>query len=602
MATRKISTQLSLSGEKEFNDQMKAVNSNLKLLRAEMSAVSTSFDDNASATDKLRAKQDVLTQQIDQQKEKVRALAEMYEKCKTELGETSAKTDKYKFEMLNAQTALNKMEAAQRDLNKELADLKATGKVADVIEDVGKAANKSEDKVKKFAASLKEIGTASGDVLSAGPKVVNHLTELYKNSEVAQRAVSMTGAAAKGLGYSLAGLGVAGAGASIAITTLATVGLKTMAQFAIDAANSGNPAFAGLAENLGLLTEASTAAKTALGGVLLPALEELSGEGAKLLQSFAEEVEAAGSDTAAVGGIIAKYIKEAANAVRDAAPDFIAQGGGLVTGLAEGIVENADDINDAISETLEQLASYLEDNADIIGEAAAVLVSNLGTMIATNAPQLFSAGVTMIENLIAGLDGGQLGQTAADLVLLLLTTLIELAPDLFDAGVEFAFTVTKGILEADWAQIGVNIINAIWEGMKSIWQNIVDWFNEKVDSLHGTAYIDVYTRQYGGTIDESGTDLGEHATGLDYVPYDEYPALLHKGEMVVPARLSDQLRSAGIGRNSQNLNNLGGGGGGNVKVDTNVNVTFTGDLAALGRVLQPHIVAEGSRRGPQLIK
>lgn len=36
-----------------------------------------------------------------------------------------------------------------------------------------------------------------------------------------------------------------------------------------------------------------------------------------------------------------------------------------------------------------------------------------------------------------------------------------------------------------------------------------------------------------------------HAKGLDYVPYDEYPALLHKGEAVVPAKYNPTIHSQG---------------------------------------------------------
>lgn len=36
-----------------------------------------------------------------------------------------------------------------------------------------------------------------------------------------------------------------------------------------------------------------------------------------------------------------------------------------------------------------------------------------------------------------------------------------------------------------------------------------------------------------------------YAKGLDYVPYDEYPALLHKGEAVVPAKYNPSIHSTG---------------------------------------------------------
>lgn len=44
----------------------------------------------------------------------------------------------------------------------------------------------------------------------------------------------------------------------------------------------------------------------------------------------------------------------------------------------------------------------------------------------------------------------------------------------------------------------------------------------------------------------SSTVNGSHATGLDYVPFDGYVAELHKGEMVLPADVSDWLRNNGV--------------------------------------------------------
>ena len=46
---------------------------------------------------------------------------------------------------------------------------------------------------------------------------------------------------------------------------------------------------------------------------------------------------------------------------------------------------------------------------------------------------------------------------------------------------------------------------------------------------------------------------GSHSTGLDYVPKDGYIAELHKGEMVIPASISDQLRALGTSSRSIGL-------------------------------------------------
>lgn len=55
------------------------------------------------------------------------------------------------------------------------------------------------------------------------------------------------------------------------------------------------------------------------------------------------------------------------------------------------------------------------------------------------------------------------------------------------------------------------------------------------------------------------------AVGSDYIPYDNFPALLHKGEMVIPAKISEDLRDflgAGQQPSSQGTPYTGGSGGG----------------------------------------
>lgn len=603
MATRKIETELKLTGEAEFNDQMKSVNNNLKNLKAEMGAVSTSFDENASATDKLKAQQNILTQEIDQQQEKVRALTEMYEECKSELGENAAKTDKYKQAMLNAQTALNKMQAENRKLTE---DLKKNEKA---LEDSNKKlteyvsiTKRAKERILDFVGGLKKYAFAIKEAAQHTPVFAEALDAITLGAKGAKLALKgaekIGGTALTGTVKSFAALGAASVTASVGLTTLATVGFKKVIDYALEAAKSGNPAFEGLAKNLTALESASKTAEAALGNVLRPALVNLSYESTKLLRNFSAEVEAAGTDTEAIGKITAKYIREAANMLRKEGPQFIKAGAGLISGLSKGIIENADDIGDASGELIEELADSLDENAEDLGKAAAVLVETLGSLIAENAPELLTAGVTMVESLLEGLDGEKLGETAADLVVLLLTTLMELAPELFSAGAEFVGAVIDGLIDG-WPEIkeaGKDLINEAWNGMKELWEDIKTWFFNKVDELRGTAYIDVQVNERGF----SGK-AGKFATGLDYVPYDNYPAILHCGEMVVPASLASQMRNAGINKNTQRLDNSSGGAT-EVQVTNHVSVSFEGSLAQLARVLQPYIKAEEERRGPLLIK
>ena len=90
MAVREIGTDIKLTGEKEFNDGMKSINSNLKTLRSDMAAVSATFEDNANSVEALTTKNKILQDSVDQHRVKVDALRQMYEK---EREQTNARID-----------------------------------------------------------------------------------------------------------------------------------------------------------------------------------------------------------------------------------------------------------------------------------------------------------------------------------------------------------------------------------------------------------------------------------------------------------------------------------------------------------------------------
>ena len=58
---------------------------------------------------------------------------------------------------------------------------------------------------------------------------------------------------------------------------------------------------------------------------------------------------------------------------------------------------------------------------------------------------------------------------------------------------------------------------------------------------------------------------GSHATGLDFVPYDEYPANLHYGEMILSRGEANRYRKM------QAVAGAGFGGGTTIHVNMSVN-------------------------------
>lgn len=84
--------------------------------------------------------------------------------------------------------------------------------------------------------------------------------------------------------------------------------------------------------------------------------------------------------------------------------------------------------------------------------------------------------------------------------------------------------------------IGITIFGALWDGLVSVWNSISTWVSEKVGWLMDKlAFWRKGSEEMGGE---------SHAGGLPLVPYDNYPAMLHRGEAVMTAADTQGLLNA----------------------------------------------------------
>lgn len=541
MANRTIGTEIKLTGEKEFNQQMKAINSGLKTTKSDMAALSSEFADNANSMQALTQKQKLLQSSVDQHKAKVEALKNQYEAAAAAYGENSAAAQKYKQQLNQATIALNKESAA----------LEAN---ADAMKD-------------KYLAGLRAVASGAGNLFTGIGKGVGTAA-----AGVAKGVGAITAASA-------AGVAAIGVGGVIALTTLASMAREAAeaakaAQEAGETLTESQQQWLAYSEQLDALDASVANAKGALAGILLPMLGDLSTEGAAFLNDFTRDMTAAAGDTGKQTRVLSDYIVKGAKLIKEKLPEYIAAGKELFAGLAEGLSENSDELLDMGLDLVYDLLDSIIENAPALAAAGVSLVEKLTASLIEQGPALLESAMLMVSEITSGLSQAapSLIPAAVQLVMQLLTTLIENAPLLLEAGLELILGIISGILaglgdigqtadaivdelvdkmlgsENKVVQLGGKVVDWIRTGISNAWPGLASWFNNLWSGLFDNRTVTVGVKQSGSGVN------GSHANGLDYVPFDGYLARLHRGEAVLTASEAAAYRSGQSGQTVKQFN------------------------------------------------
>lgn len=222
-------------------------------------------------------------------------------------------------------------------------------------------------------------------------------------------------------------------------------------------------------------------------------------------------------------------IQDALSFLLSAAPDVMEAGGQLVSELVNGIITNLPQISAAATQLISSLCSGLESSIGSLPGTVTQIVTSIVNFIVENAPQLLVAGVELILALVQGLIES-------------IPTVIEAIPQLIE-GIVTAFTEAGSEIMA----IGSKIVEDIKSGISAAWGGLVGWFNGLWSSLFSGRTVEVGV-SYGG-----GGGGGGRAIGMDYVPYNGMPAILHRGEAILNSYEADQWRRGRSGGEGQGI-------------------------------------------------
>lgn len=188
--------------------------------------------------------------------------------------------------------------------------------------------------------------------------------------------------------------------------------------------------------------------------------------------------------------------------------------------LVTALVDNLDVLVDAAVQLVLALADYISENADELAEVAVTLIGEIVVVLVQNAPKLLAAAVVLFGALLQALGTvtvellGQLGEGIAEIAKMLadgakkavecvgkwfsklpgeiadvlfdvMTSVSNWGIDLFTAGREAAQELVDSIvkkireLPAEMKRIGKQLVEGIWEGIKSA----ADWLGDKISDF-----------------------------------------------------------------------------------------------------------------------
>lgn len=519
--------KIGLEGEKEFKKAISEINQSFKVLGSEMKVVQSQFDKNDSSVEALTARNQVLSREIEAQKQKIETLRSALSNAASSFGENDRRTQNWQIQLNNATAALNDME---RELSQneraidELGDeLRQSGDQADdfgdELEGAAKDADDASSRFEKVGSVVKGMGVAIGAAVVAAGAALAGLTKSfldlaestreYREDQAKLDAAFITagftteqaGEAYKSF-YSILGEEDRSVEAvnhlaklcsseqelaqwtDIAAGVWATFGdslpIEGLTEAANETAKTGQLTgvladalnWAGLSEDdfqASLDACNSEQERSALITETLNGLYEEAAENYKELNGDvmeAQRAQAELTDAYAELGAIAEPIM---TTLKFMAADVLKEMTPFVALMGEGL----QGVLEGTAGAAETFAEGLSGLVEVVLEKVSSIVPVIGEALLASLPALLSAGVDIIVALADGIVSAmpQIANAAVTIILELTNGLLALLPQLIEAAMQMIATLALGIGEA-LPQLVPTIIQILTTVVQTLIENL----------------------------------------------------------------------------------------------------------------------------------
>lgn len=463
--------KIGIEGEREFKAALKDINQQFKVLGSEMKLVESQFDKQDRSVSALTSRNEVLTRQIAEQKEKIELLGRALENSAESFGENDQRTKQWTVQLNNAQAQLNNMERELKD-NENAIDgvgdeFQSAEKKADSFGDeVKEAANKADDasdRFRKLGDTLKTIGRALAvgivaigtAAIAAGTALVGMTMEAATYADEMLTQSSVTGMSVEKLqAYSYA-------------ADLVDVSLETMTGSMAKNIKSMSNASQGSAKFVDAYKELGVSVTNADG--TLRDSETVYWEVIDALGNVSNETERDALAMQLFG-----------KTAQDLNP-LIAQGS---EGIA-ALTEEAKRMGAVLSEeSIERLGQF-DDSVQRLKQGALAAKRVMGTVLLPQLQTLADSGVSLLGQFTSGLvdaggDFNKISQVIGDTVSGAVNALMQGLPQFIQVGMQIVNSIGSALIDnmdiiVDGAKtIGISLLNGLIDALPDITEGALD--------------------------------------------------------------------------------------------------------------------------------